>query len=261
MAGCNPYDEIRPVAQGGSSFEPVEEKGGFWKKWILPGTDNSWRQAHEIPACFTPRQKIDFIRELDKVGCLDGGNFAIKLLAKLRENAIDIVNSVWFEAWLKKADEIGLEGDFVKILGKIEKRDTLELGEILTLVQVLYLYLESDLKIIDSPWLSLYTKEVDGIKISSEGIWLVGAKSLRDEILAQTDSWLQAKQIMVLGAGVRGQEIIWLSTKRSGSEDCLAEDSCWKMLSKTCSAEMGLEDSCFGAYGYNQGGYNIGVYA
>lgn len=158
MAGCNPYEEIRPVAQKGDVVEPGEEKGGVWKNFLLPGTDNSWKQAHEVPPCFSTSQKIEFLRELDRVGCRDVRAMLLIIQFLDRQNSAWLTDSEWL-ALGKRLAENGVWSD--ELLGwliRLGKGDGLIGSDLIELARKLKLAFESEGIILDRSWMKLYTK-------------------------------------------------------------------------------------------------------
>lgn len=180
MSGCNPYDEIRPVAQKGSSFEPVEEKGGIWKKLIFPGTDNSWKQAHEVPPCFSTSQKIDFLRELDILGCRDVRAMLLFIYSQDRQNSAWLTDSEWLALGKSLAEEGVWEDELLGWLIKLGKRDGLVGSDLLELARKLKLAFESEGIILDRSWMKLYTKGSAEVEIL-ESIFAKVKKSLLEE--------------------------------------------------------------------------------
>lgn len=257
---CGFYEEIKPTAQKGSEVQTVESPGGVWKAWLLPGTDNSWTQVHDVPPCFEPQKKIEFLRELDRLGCRDSGLMAIKMLAKIRENSMWL--STEMRIFLEALAGSSLEGsaDYEKILAKIRKLDVGKIATLIELVRVSYLFPEDYLKFIDSAFVELYTKGIEGLKIDDDVLWVFGKKELRDVVLADAKVWTQAKQVILFSdeAGIAAGIAVVVS--KDFLSKALGEDVL--RLGTKKSLEEGLEigsESAF-SYGYNQGGYNIGVY-
>lgn len=168
MSGCNPYEEVFPVASKGSLVEPKETFGGVWKIGLAPGTDNSFIQGHSAPSCFGPDAKRDYLRQLDFLKCLDGRKFSSVISAKIRENVMSLFADKTLEAWLSRGssmellDEISHLEILIRILTGVHCLDVLEI------IQISYIFPEALGKIIDRTWLELYTKEEDGLGLGDE---------------------------------------------------------------------------------------------
>ena len=259
MKGCSPYDEVIPEGNKGSSLEPSEGEG-VWKLWLMPGTDTSFRQAHEAPACFEEARKIDYLRELDKVRLTDGGWRNITLLAKLRENRLELYSREILELKTLLGDRIDLEGLLAKIEASIGKIDQMLLADLLTVICVWYVFLEDDLKIVDRPWLELYTKVMESVEATGDFVGIIGKKPIESEVLLSALHQFQAKQIITLEDESGCTDWVILRSGILEDSSCEVASACWKELTTSKTDEVGLGESGYLGYGYNQGGYNIGAY-
>lgn len=259
MKPCSPYEEIKPEGQKGQSVEPEEKAGGLWKMWIMPGTDNSWRQAHEAPPCFDEARKIEFLRYLDKVALRDSLVKGATIQLATRENFAEFWSDVNLGSLLRKASDLVGEDLLEKISAGIMKIGLLELTSEITLICIYYINLEDELNCIDSSALSLYTNGIDEMELES-ALELLAGKVLADRLLGTAEMGIQANQQILIENTLSGSTFIALGLKRSFVESMLLEAGLELVGKKPVDSELLAGDSIFAVYGYNQGGYNIGGY-
>ena len=171
---CSPYEEILPLGANLRASLVGEKEDKIWKVSLAPGTDNSFHQGNITPVCFGETQKIEYLRELDRMLCRDSGVFAIKLKVTTRENIGGFKSLASLLLWLKFLSGSLGRAEFDRLWAKWNRSEQVKISNWVDLNTVTQIYLTTGVKAIDRVLFSLYT-------------------GTRSSAKTQTDSWLYAK--------------------------------------------------------------------
>lgn len=228
-----------------------------WKIEVAPGTDNSWAQ---VPGCFTDTQKLEYVRQLERLACIDAGRFSITLLITRRENVSG------FKAWasilleLKELSRCRCKEDFLAWHSKLSRSDSLGLFDWLDLWSVRDIVKVSRVKAIDRSRLGLYTREKSGVQ-GKEYFWLVDTQGLNELVSCISSVDLEALQEIDLSFSAKCFSNAWCGFELEGSDAMSLLNYIDKLVAKKQYSSLAeVKDSSAVGFNYNLYGYNLGVY-
>lgn len=195
---CSPYDQIQPLAQKGSRFQPAQTLGKSWQVELRPGGDVYYQPVGQKDPCWDKPFRPQAHSQIDKVACVDAGNFDIVVLLDRSENVTS------FQAWayllvkagqwssLKTEDALGaFNGTLVRSVSGVASASV----DLITLQQ---LEESSGLKNLDSCGLTLYTKGSDEAAWLSESYWVYGVKGPKEALACIAQAKMKAEQFISL---------------------------------------------------------------
>ena len=186
---CSPYDQIQPLAQKGSRFQPAQTLGKSWQVELRPGGDVYYQQVGQKDPCWDKPFRPQAHSQIDKVACVDAGNFDIVVLLDRNENVTA------FQAWanllvkagqwssLKAKDALGaFNGTLVRSVSGVASASI----DLITLQQV-----------DEAAWLS-ESYWVYGVKEPKEALACIAQAKMKAEQFISLENALKLKCPMVL---------------------------------------------------------------
>lgn len=251
---CPPWVELEP---GGQQLEEVSDRTGLpLLTQFEPGTDTSFR-APLVPHCFTSEQKKEFLRNLSLVNCTDEGLFNIQLVLE-RDGTIGATyTDVLMIRVLRALSDLGLDSS-TQIQLSTGLSAKMLVGESLDILRLLQLYTESDLKVLDSTVLNVYTETSSGMECSES--WLVvGTRNVDEaaQVLAEARI-VGARELDPSRARVADYLLIRLSSEISAKALAKTGLEIWPKLVKSAVCRGRTSFEIISGYGVR--GYGIGEY-
>lgn len=195
---CSPYDQIQPLAQKGSRFQPAQTLGKSWQVELSPGGDVYYQQVGQKAPCWDKPFRPQVHSQVDKAACVDAGNFDIVVLLDRSENVTT------FQAWasllvesrhwssLKSSDALGaFNGTLVRSVSGVASASV-------DLITLRYIEKSSGLKNLDSCGLTLYTKGSDEAAWLFESFWVYGVKEPKEALACIAQAKMKAEQFISL---------------------------------------------------------------
>lgn len=164
---CSPYDQIQPLAQKGSRFQPAQTLGKSWQMEVRPGGDVYYQPVGQKAPCWDKPFRPQAHSQVDKIALVDRGRFDLELKIDRTENVSK------FQAWaellvkslhLSNATAEDMLGAFNSILDRAVKSHATDFVFLITLRCI---EPTSGCKNLDRAVLNLYTKEKDSAEFSS----------------------------------------------------------------------------------------------
>lgn len=164
---CSPYDQIQPLAQKGSRFQPAQTLGKSWQVELRPGGDVYYQPVGQKDPCWDKPFRPQAHSQIDKVALVDGGRFELELKLDRTENVST------FQAWaelLVKSNHLSqaqAKDMLGAINGLLDRAVDGYASDFVLLISVWILEPRIGCKNLDRAVLNLYTKEKDSAEFSS----------------------------------------------------------------------------------------------
>ena len=258
---CNPFEPVKPNGNKTQAFKPVVSIGPSWQTKVVPGGDNFYKVVGKEQPCWDKSWRPLDSNHLERIACVDLGNFDITVLLDREENVSKFRDGVLLESALASKDGAKVKEALVKFLSEKAPKDSAILGTKITLVTLQKFWMESTLRNLDSVLLSLYTKAEDDKLIYQDSFWVFGTKSPKDAVKLIASLKLKAEQqIELLSEVCCTSRPVVFKLDLALSETSKFRDIAKLTSSKYFKSSCKVGDACYFYIGYALQGYGIGAY-
>lgn len=194
---CSPYDQIQPLAQKGERFQPEQVLGKTWRVEIQPGGDVLYQPIGQKNPCWDKPFRPQAHAQVDKVACVDGGNFDLELVLDRNENVSA------FQAWAELLVKSGhfSQAQAQDILGAVnvvlERPNFSKALDTVLLISLRFLESKTEAKGLDRLSLNLYTIERESAKVRDYCI-VTSVKGFN------SNSWVRDSIVLISGFSILG---------------------------------------------------------
>lgn len=258
---CSPYDQVMPLAGKGEPFKPGTSLGSSWQSVVVPGGDNYFQEVGQKQPCWEKPWRPQAFNQVEKLACVDLGNFDIRILLNRKEN----VSAFRADAALAAALGQSSLGKLRDALGEFSSSkaptDSLVLSGSVELWSLQEIFKTSALRSLDSVLLSLYTKASDEGLRYLDSFWVFGTKSAEEAMKLIVACTLKAEQQIELLEGLSFQSLPVVLKLDLPLEDVARLSDMAKLSTgKAVSSSLRFGDICFVGVGFALQGYGEGAY-
>lgn len=258
---CSPYDQVMPLAGKGEPFKPGTSLGSSWQSVVVPGGDNYFQEVGQKQLCWEKPWRPQTCNQVEKLACVDLGNFDIRILLNRKEN----VSAFRADAALAAALGQSSLGKLKDALGEFSSAkaptDSLVLSGSVELWPLQEIFKTSALRSLDSVLLSLYIKASDEGLRYLDSFWVFGTKSAEEAMKLIVACTLKAEQQIELLEGLSFQSLPVVLKLDLPLEDVARLSDMAKLSAgKAVSSSLRFGDICFVGVGFALQGYGEGAY-
>lgn len=194
---CSPYDQIQPLAQKGSRFQPAQTLGKSWQVELRPGGDVYYQQVEQKDPCWDKPFRPQAHSQIDKVACVDAGNFDLEFVLDRHEKVST------FQAWVELLVKSGLfsKAQAQDILGAVNvvlvRSNFSKALDTLFLILLRFLEVKTEAKGLDRLSLNLYTIERESAKVK-DYCRITFVRS------SNSNSWVRDSIVLISGFSILG---------------------------------------------------------
>ncbi len=227
-------------------------------KWTpqMPGTDTSFR-VPQVPHCFTPEQKMEFLRNLDLVGCADEGLFQATLNIEQDDTQASVSTSIQMIQIFRLLESLGFDSSaLIELKTGLEARVLTSTG--IDILRLLELELGSALKAVDSTLLDVYTETSSGVQVA-ETWYVIGSRDFESVSRVVTEVRSEGK-LALNPSSARVGDLLLIRVEKPLTATVMARtmiDLGFLLRTESrCQVRTGLDIHS----GYGVRGYGIGQY-